>query len=105
MITFYLHIFKRGMIPVIFKGFDMKAKTLLLGAAITGLGLMTTGCAMQSGGEMGMTGKCSGINSCKGKGACGGKTHSCAGMNKCKGKGWLKMSKDECKKKHGKFKS
>ncbi len=40
---------------------------------------------------------CSGINGCKGQGACGGKGHSCAGKNACKGQGWLKVaSADAC---------
>ena len=50
------------------------------------------------------TGECWGANSCKGKGDCGGKGHTCAGMNSCKGKGWVKMTKDDCTKKKGKFK-
>lgn len=35
--------------------------------------------------------KCSGINSCAGKGQCGAAdgSHSCAGKNSCKGKGWV----------------
>ncbi len=45
--------------------------------------------------------KCSGINSCKGKGACGAATHSCAGQNSCKGKGWVKVSKADCDAKGG----
>ena len=46
--------------------------------------------------------KCSGINSCKGKGACHGVDHGCAGNNTCKGKGWIRVSPEECKKKGGK---
>lgn len=45
--------------------------------------------------------KCSGINSCKGKGACGGASNSCAGQNSCKGKGWIKASKADCESKGG----
>lgn len=48
-------------------------------------------------------GKCSGINGCKGKGACGGKGHACAGKNTCKGQGWEKLSKSACEAKGGKF--
>ncbi len=40
--------------------------------------------------------KCSGINSCKGTGACGGANNSCAGQNSCKGKGWVKANKADC---------
>lgn len=46
--------------------------------------------------------KCSGINSCKGKGACGTAKHDCAGKNACKGQGWMKTSKEECVTKGGK---
>ncbi len=51
------------------------------------------------------TGQFHGINSCKGAGACGGKTHICAGQNSCKGKGWLNLSADDCEKRGGTFKS
>jgi len=45
---------------------------------------------------------CSGINGCKGQGACGGKGHSCAGKNSCKGKGYLKVESAQiCKEKGG----
>ncbi len=47
----------------------------------------------------GADGECHGVNSCKGKGECGGKGHSCAGKNSCKGKGWVKMNKEDCAKK------
>lgn len=57
-----------------------------------------------SSGEV-AKGECHGVNSCKGKGECGGKGHACAGQNSCKGKGWVKMSKDDCEAKGGKFKS
>jgi hypothetical protein len=88
-----------------FKGVEMNSKTLLLGAALAGLGLVGTSCSSNTSSGAEAMGKCSGINSCKGKGACAGKSHGCAGMNKCKGKGWVKMSKDECEKKDGKFKA
>nr|CAA6829417.1 MAG: Unknown protein [uncultured Thiotrichaceae bacterium] len=45
--------------------------------------------------------KCSGINSCKGTGACGTAKHDCAGKNACKGQGWIKASKEDCAKKGG----
>ena len=45
--------------------------------------------------------KCSGINDCKGKGACKSATSSCKGMNDCKGKGWVETSDKECKAKKG----
>lgn len=46
--------------------------------------------------------KCSGINSCKGTGACASATHACAGQNSCKGQGWIKASKADCDAKGGK---
>src|SRR5262245_14192706 len=49
------------------------------------------------------SGRCSGVNSCKGTGACGGAGHSCAGQNACKGQGWSKSSKSDCDKQGGKF--
>lgn len=48
--------------------------------------------------------KCSGINSCKGKSACGTATTACAGLNSCKGKGWIKTTAKACKTKGGKIK-
>lgn len=45
--------------------------------------------------------KCSGINSCKGKGECKSAMSSCKGMNDCKGKGWVETSAKECKAKKG----
>jgi hypothetical protein len=47
--------------------------------------------------------KCSGFNSCKGKGACKGAANSCAGQNGCKGKGWIETTAKECKDKKGKI--
>ncbi len=47
--------------------------------------------------------KCSGINSCKGTGACASATHACAGQNSCKGQGWVKASKADCDVKGGKI--
>jgi len=43
--------------------------------------------------------KCSGINSCAGKGECSAAdgSHECAGKNSCKGKGWVKVGTEkEC---------
>ena len=41
--------------------------------------------------------KCSGVNECKGKGACKGDGHECTGKNTCKGKGWVeKANAKEC---------
>ena len=42
--------------------------------------------------------KCYGVNSCSGKGKCGGPGagHECAGKNSCAGQGWLFMPQDSC---------
>ena len=45
--------------------------------------------------------KCTGINSCKGKGSCSGASNGCAGKNGCKGKGWVETTAKECKDKKG----
>jgi hypothetical protein len=45
---------------------------------------------------------CSGINGCKGKGACSGADNGCKSQNSCKGKGWVETSKKDCKAKGGK---
>jgi len=84
-------------------------KSTLVAAAITGLMLTSVGCSStqkNSGGSTGTAmGECHGVNSCKGKGECGGKGHSCAGKNSCKGKGWVKMNKADCEEKGGEFKA
>ncbi len=49
------------------------------------------------------TGKCMGVNSCKGHSACKTATSSCKGLNSCKGKGFLELSKADCDSAGGKF--
>lgn len=39
--------------------------------------------------------KCSGVNSCKGTGACSSATNTCKGQNGCKGKGWMEMDSEK----------
>jgi hypothetical protein len=57
----------------------------------------------KSGKEGGATVQCSGINGCKGQGACHSAANSCKGENACKGKGWVEAkSEKECKDKGGK---
>ncbi|TGK17880.1 hypothetical protein EHO61_10440 [Leptospira fluminis] len=79
-------------------------KQLLIGAALTGL--LSSGAIAEEKNKAGTepTGECHGVNSCKGKGDCGGKGHSCAGKNSCKGKGWLSVSQKECNAQKGTFK-
>ena len=89
----------------------MNAKGTLMAMGIAGLFLAATACPKDSttkktdGGEGEMTSsemvKCTGVNECKGKGACGNEAHSCAGKNECKGKGWIKISKSDCETKGG----
>lgn len=45
---------------------------------------------------------CSGINSCKGQGACKTAENACKGQNSCKGHGFLPVKASECKAKGGK---
>jgi uncharacterized membrane protein len=45
--------------------------------------------------------KCTGLNECKGKGACAGAGNACAGKNECKGKGVTSISEADCKAKGG----
>jgi uncharacterized membrane protein len=45
--------------------------------------------------------KCTGVNECKGKGACAGAGNACAGKNECKGKGVTAMTEADCKSKGG----
>jgi uncharacterized membrane protein len=49
--------------------------------------------------------KCTGVNECKGKGACAGAGNACAGKNECKGKGMTNLSEADCKTKGGKVAS
>jgi hypothetical protein len=81
---------------------EKSKKKMLLAASVAGL-LAVTGIALQAGtlyAEDGVA--CSGVNACKGQGACAGKDHACAGKNGCKGAGWLKTdSADACTKQGG----
>ncbi len=86
---------------------NLKNKSMILSAALTGVLLATSGCATGDKSAQGQAavGECHGVNACKGKGECGGKGHSCAGMNTCKGKAWVKMTEADCKAKKGKYKA
>ena len=54
----------------------------------------------KTGGEI----YCTGINACKGSGACSGADHGCAGQNACKGQGVVKAtSEKDCTEKGGKI--
>ena len=83
---------------------DKKQTTnILVTAALSSLLLAGGVSAKQPAGNE-AKGECHGINSCKGKGECGGKGYSCAGKNSCKGKGWIQMTEKECSTKGGTFK-
>ena len=77
-------------------------KKMVIGAALAGLLFSGSAVYADSTGDK-TTGECHGVNSCKGKGECGGEGHECAGKNSCKGHGWVKMSKADCAKKKGKY--
>ena len=79
-----------------------KTKGLLIASAAASLILSGAVVARAAGEKTGDTVHCSGINACKGQGACAGAGHSCAGKNTCKGQGLVDTSKDECMKKGGK---
>lgn len=79
----------------------VKRGMLIAGAAAALIlaGQVSARAEEKSGGEI----HCSGINACKGQGACAGANNSCHGKNSCKGQGWVKVSSaDECTKKGGK---
>lgn len=92
----------------------LNKKSFLVLAAMSGLLVAAQGCAHKKdgagrgrGGDQGeeFKGECHGVNSCKGKGDCGGKGYACAGKNACKGKGWKKLAKKECMSSGGKYKA
>jgi hypothetical protein len=74
-------------------------KSLLVGAAISSLPAMGAlgSPAVAHAGDTAV-GQCHGVNACKGKADCQGKSNECEGKNACKGKGWVKMSKADCEK-------
>jgi uncharacterized membrane protein len=48
-------------------------------------------------------GRCFGVNSCKGQGACKSAKNDCKGHNACKGQGWLSMTEVNCNGVNGQF--
>ena len=78
---------------------------VVAGAVATFVGTNFGLAADEPKGETAKTVKCSGINECKGKGACNAAdgSHGCAGKNECKGKGWVKVATEkDCTEKGGK---
>ena len=70
--------------------------------AAAALSLALTGMAFTAAPAMADTVKCSGVNACKGQGACKGANNSCAGQAACKGQGWINTSSANCSKWGGK---
>ena len=49
------------------------------------------------------TGKCFGVNACKGKSSCRSQGHTCKSQNACKGQGFVRVTKDTCDQIGGRF--
>ena len=65
--------------------------------------LLVAGCSSSSNSTQSAEVQCSGINACKGQGACKSATNSCKGQAACKGQGWLPTaSAEECTAQGGK---
>ena len=79
----------------------MTMKGTLIAATVAGLfsGTGALAVAQQKDGDKVM---CSGVNACKGHGACAGAGNACAGKNACKGQGHTKTTKKDCEAKGGK---
>jgi hypothetical protein len=81
----------------------MNIKGTLIAATVAGLfssaGSLALAQDKQKDGDKVM---CSGINACKGHGACAGAGNACAGHNGCKGQGQTKTTKKDCEAKGGK---
>jgi hypothetical protein len=77
----------------------MTTKGTLVAAAVAGLFLSAS--PMVASAKAGGKVHCSGVNTCKGKGACKSADNSCKGQNGCKGKGWTELSEKDCKAKGG----
>ena len=79
---------------------DTKKGILLAGAAAALIlsGAVGARADEKTGGDV----YCSGVNACKGKGACAGGGNACAGQNGCKGKGVTKSTEKDCTAKGGK---
>jgi hypothetical protein len=74
--------------------------------AMTAAALLVSGALATSAVAAGGTsGKCFGVNACKGKGACKTAQNDCKGQNACKGKGFVVMTDTECAEAGGDFKS
>jgi uncharacterized membrane protein len=77
-------------------------KSAFVAAAVCSMFAAGAAQAAEKEKEAPKTVQCSGINGCKGQGACAGAGNGCAGQNSCKGKGWIQVTEKECKEKGGK---
>jgi hypothetical protein len=65
--------------------------------------LLVAGCSTSGNSTQSAEVQCSGINACKGQGACKSATNSCKGQAACKGQGWLPTaSAEDCTAQGGK---
>jgi hypothetical protein len=79
----------------------MTTKGALIAASVAGFFASMTPVAMAADKD-GDTVMCSGVNACKGHGACKSAKNACAGKNGCKGEGMTKTTRKECLDKGGK---
>ena len=75
-------------------------RTLLLGAAVTGLLCAATTAKAdpipkERLKKMSVI-PCYGVNTCKALGQCSGENHGCAAQNECRGQGWVAVPKEAC---------
>ncbi len=79
----------------------VSSKQALLAVAV--IGIMAAGTVAKADDHAHDKVKCSGVNACKGKGACKTEANACKGKNGCKGTGWVEMKTEkECTDKKGK---
>ena len=81
----------------------MTVKGAMVAAAVAGLFAAGTPAVVHAKG--GKKVSCTGVNDCKGKGACKSATNDCKGKNDCKGHGWLEMLQAECSNAGGQWES
>ena len=65
-------------------------KGMLIASAAASL-LLSGAVVARSEDKAGAEVHCSGVNACKGQGACASAQNSCKGQNACKGKGFVNM--------------
>lgn len=74
--------------------------------ALAAAGLFATGAPAVATADSGSnTGKCFGVNACKGRSSCKTAETSCKGQNSCKGQGFVSVSEDTCEQLGGDYRS